>query len=221
MKSLFLGLALILLLGVAGFFYRNVMESTGTPEPIACTMEAKICPDGSAVGRSGPSCAFAPCAFPNAEDPALGIAFVVPEGYAANADALGADETLRAVFEKTSPTEGVPHALVVRVYPIPAGETAEDVIISETLFETADMGAESMDQFEQVTIGGREFFSVVVERFEAQVHSLYYLPRTNDVLRFEVLERDVVEWMEPTLDVEELPEHSALIELLETLVVGE
>lgn len=28
---------------------------------VACTMEAKICPDGSAVGRSGPRCEFAPC----------------------------------------------------------------------------------------------------------------------------------------------------------------
>ena len=27
----------------------------------ACTMDAKICPDGSAVGRSGPDCAFKPC----------------------------------------------------------------------------------------------------------------------------------------------------------------
>lgn len=27
----------------------------------ACTLEAKICPDGSAVGRSGPSCEFAEC----------------------------------------------------------------------------------------------------------------------------------------------------------------
>lgn len=30
-------------------------------EPVACTMDAKICPDGSAVGRMGPDCAFAPC----------------------------------------------------------------------------------------------------------------------------------------------------------------
>jgi len=28
---------------------------------VACTMEAKICPDGTAVGRSGPNCEFAPC----------------------------------------------------------------------------------------------------------------------------------------------------------------
>ncbi len=26
-----------------------------------CTMEAKICPDGSAVGRTGPNCEFAEC----------------------------------------------------------------------------------------------------------------------------------------------------------------
>lgn len=31
------------------------------PEPVACTMDAKICPDGSAVGRVPPSCNFAPC----------------------------------------------------------------------------------------------------------------------------------------------------------------
>lgn len=29
--------------------------------PVACTMDAKICPDGSAVGRSGPNCEFDPC----------------------------------------------------------------------------------------------------------------------------------------------------------------
>jgi len=28
---------------------------------VACTMEAKICPDGSTVGRSGPNCEFDPC----------------------------------------------------------------------------------------------------------------------------------------------------------------
>jgi hypothetical protein len=32
----------------------------------ACTMDAKMCPDGSYVGRQGPTCEFAPC--PDAED---------------------------------------------------------------------------------------------------------------------------------------------------------
>lgn len=30
-------------------------------KPTACTMDAKVCPDGSAVGRTGPNCEFAPC----------------------------------------------------------------------------------------------------------------------------------------------------------------
>lgn len=40
-----------------------VFTSTGVnmPQEVACTMEAKICPDGSAVGRTGPNCEFAPC----------------------------------------------------------------------------------------------------------------------------------------------------------------
>lgn len=30
-------------------------------EPVACTMDAKMCPDGSFVGRVAPDCNFAPC----------------------------------------------------------------------------------------------------------------------------------------------------------------
>ncbi len=31
---------------------------TGLKEPVACTMDAKQCPDGSYVGRTGPDCEF-------------------------------------------------------------------------------------------------------------------------------------------------------------------
>lgn len=39
------------------------VQVTTTPElnQVACTMEAKLCPDGSSVGRSGPNCEFAEC----------------------------------------------------------------------------------------------------------------------------------------------------------------
>ncbi len=30
-----------------------------TPEQVACTADAMLCPDGSYVGRSGPNCEFA------------------------------------------------------------------------------------------------------------------------------------------------------------------
>lgn len=35
----------------------------------ACTLEAKICPDGSSVGRVGPNCEFALCPTPQAPTP--------------------------------------------------------------------------------------------------------------------------------------------------------
>ena len=42
----------------------RILQQQGAPtssEPVMCTMEAKQCPDGSYVGRSGPNCEFAPC----------------------------------------------------------------------------------------------------------------------------------------------------------------
>lgn len=39
----------------------NPTEPLPDPEPVACTMDAKMCPDGSFVGRTGPNCEFAAC----------------------------------------------------------------------------------------------------------------------------------------------------------------
>lgn len=50
-------LAAIILLG--GAF--TVQYFLTKPNQVACTLEAKICPDGSAVGRTGPNCEFAAC----------------------------------------------------------------------------------------------------------------------------------------------------------------
>lgn len=49
--------AIVIALGAYFAFSRT------TPEPVVqgCTMEAKICPDGTAVGRIGPNCEFAEC----------------------------------------------------------------------------------------------------------------------------------------------------------------
>lgn len=53
------------------------------PPAQACTMDAKICPDGSAVGRSGPDCEFAPCPEPATDTPACTKeAKVCPDGSA-------------------------------------------------------------------------------------------------------------------------------------------
>lgn len=52
--------------GIAGHFEtrcvsnkcQNVMRKE---RPVTCTLDAKVCPDGSVVGRVGPDCEFAPC----------------------------------------------------------------------------------------------------------------------------------------------------------------
>lgn len=58
-------IGLILIMGFLSWsvFYNKTNDpNTESPKPVAvCTLEAKICPDGSAVGRSGPACEFTAC----------------------------------------------------------------------------------------------------------------------------------------------------------------
>lgn len=50
------------LVGGVWFLQAVKLPSIGkTGDGVACTMEAKLCPDGSSVGRQGPDCTFAPC----------------------------------------------------------------------------------------------------------------------------------------------------------------
>lgn len=44
-----------------GLTARAEDETTTNTEATACTMDAKVCPDGSFVGRVGPNCEFAKC----------------------------------------------------------------------------------------------------------------------------------------------------------------
>ncbi|MDO8537952.1 MAG: hypothetical protein Q7S21_03640 [archaeon] len=52
---------LIALLAAMVLIAGCVQQGQPQPQPNACTADAKICPDGSSVGRSGPNCEFAPC----------------------------------------------------------------------------------------------------------------------------------------------------------------
>jgi hypothetical protein len=54
-------IVLIIVLAVAGLVVALKLTKEKWPSPKACTQEAKICPDGSAVGRTGPNCEFAEC----------------------------------------------------------------------------------------------------------------------------------------------------------------
>ncbi len=52
--------AVALVVGTSLFAYQY-FSKTENNEEVACTMEAKLCPDGSYVGRTGPECEFAAC----------------------------------------------------------------------------------------------------------------------------------------------------------------
>ena len=56
-KLLLIVFTVVLLSGVA-FFVRQTGDQS---DQVSCTEEAKLCPDGSAVGRTGPNCEFAEC----------------------------------------------------------------------------------------------------------------------------------------------------------------
>lgn len=52
--------SLILTTALASFASFGVPQAAQA-DSVMCTMDAKLCPDGSSVGRSGPNCEFAPC----------------------------------------------------------------------------------------------------------------------------------------------------------------
>lgn len=63
------GVALVAVVGGLWF-----MNSTPVEAPVGqvCTMDAKLCPDGSYVSRSGPNCEFAQCPAPSANGISIG-----------------------------------------------------------------------------------------------------------------------------------------------------
>jgi hypothetical protein len=69
MKNLFTAIVVLLVVaaGIVGYFF--ITNGAMAPLSPACTQEAKVCPDGSTVGRSGPNCDFAECPTPTAAIP--------------------------------------------------------------------------------------------------------------------------------------------------------
>jgi predicted lipoprotein with Yx(FWY)xxD motif len=61
MKYMSVILSVILILALGCTQQTPPANVTNNTSVKACTEEAKICPDGSAVGRTGPNCTFAPC----------------------------------------------------------------------------------------------------------------------------------------------------------------
>ena len=212
MKTLFLGIALIVLIGIGGLVYRNAVEHPS--EPIACPMDAKLCPDGTAVGRTGLSCTFPACPSPNVSLADVGIAFAIPPGFVA-AEFL--DDASVANYESNSASSGASSTqsgdISIRRYAIAASSTAL-ATIQATAIGGASGAPVPVTAFSSSVIGTHRFTVVTLERFEGVVDTAYYLARASDVLRFDAIDRGVTGWTSPSLDISQLPARTALVKLL-------
>jgi hypothetical protein len=217
MKALLWGVLFIILVGIGGFIYRNAVSrppvATG-----ACTADAKICPDGSTLGRMAPDCNFPACPVPNVTLAAPGIVFALPEGYAEDQNALGVDASLIASYG-TAPLDpdGPPaQSITIHDYAL-ASSTSAAAIIHSTAIGDASGAPVSPSSFSAAYLGRNTYTMAVVGRFEGVVHVSYYLPRTTDVLRFDAIDQGVLNWSDSSLDLTTLPANKALRALLTTM----
>lgn len=210
MKSLLFGIVVIVILGFGGLVYRNAVEHPN--RPIACPLDAKLCPDGSSVARIGIACDFPACPLPNITLPEIGMAYAVPEGFIAT---TLPDVASVASYQKEGPTSEEPSHIIIRRFAIPASSTPLAVIR-----ETAIGGASGMPMpitfFSSANINRRQFTTVPIERFEGVVDTAYYLEHGASILRFDAIDRGT-DWTNPNLNISTLPAHAALLKLLATL----
>lgn len=212
MKTLFAGIALVLLLGIGGFLYRAVTEQKN--QTIACPLDAKLCPDGTAEGRVGLSCTFPACPPPNVSVDSLNIAFALPDGYTATT--LDGANVLLA-YEKDSSASSTDQSFIsVTDYPITGSSTAI-TIIQQTAIGDASGAPVPVTSYSSTQLGTHRFTVVSLGRFEGVVHTAYYLARENDVVRFDATDRGVSGWSDPSLDPATLPANVDLRHLLTTL----
>ena len=211
MKTLLFGIVVIIIVGFGGLAYRNAVEHT--QQPIMCPLDARVCPDGTAVARTGSSCTFAPCAPPNVSLDTVDIAFAIPDGFVAS---TSADTTSVAFYTAPDSSSAESHSISIHQYSIRASSTA-----LATIQETA-LGAPSgtnlpTTAFSSTMLGTHRFTVVLLERFEGVVTTAYYLARGTDVLRFDSVDTGVQDWANTSLDTTTLAANRALRKLLTTL----
>lgn len=212
MKSLFFGALLIILLGVGGLVYRNAVERP--LRPIACPVDALVCPDGTSVSRTGNSCTFAACPPPNISLASAGISFALPEGFGDTALPDGA--SIAAYTLPASASSTARASIVIRRYAVDASSTPLSVI-QETAVSGSSGLPVSATSFSSTVLGTHRFTVVTIDRFEGVIDTAYYLARNREVLRFDAIDMSVPNWTDPNLDQSALPGHAALVDLLTTL----
>jgi hypothetical protein len=209
MKTFLLAVLLVIIVVIGGLWYRNAVEHPS--QPIACPMDAEICPDGTSVSRTGLSCTFPPCPSPNVSLSNINIAFAIPTGFTAT---TLPDSASVAAYEMSAASSTAD--IVIRRYAIAASSTALDTI-QQTAISGASGAPVSAISFSSTVLGTHRFTVVSIQRFEGTVDTAYYLARGSDVLRFDAIDTSVANWTDPNLDITTLPANAGLEKLLTTL----
>lgn len=200
MKELAIGIFLLIVVGVGGFLYNNAKNNSGGENqgPIACTMDAKMCPAGWGVGRVAPDCSFAMC-------PSEKFTYNAPEGYQDTTMLLSSTVEGRLAFYTREPNT-ISNNITVFVYP-KGDQTLEDVVTERLINSPSGMPVESLDEFEQVVVGNNTAYRKILERFEATVQIVYVVDLADIVVVVSHTDISVENWMEDfTLEeLEDLP----------------
>lgn len=212
MKSLFLGILAIIIIGVGGFAYRNAVEHP--TQPIMCPLGALVCPDGSSVSRTGSSCVFPICPPPNISLSSVGISFAIPAEVTVATLPDAASVAAYRLSNIASSTTGA--NIIIRRYMIATSSTALETIQQTALSGTSGLPV-GATAYSSTVLGTHRFSVVLIERFEGVVDTAYYLARATDVLRFDAIDTGVMNWTDKNVDVSLLPAHVALRKLLTTL----
>src|SRR3989338_1088510 len=205
MKGLFLGILLILIIGIGGFVYRNAVEHP--MQSLECPIDTFHCPDGTSVSREGPSCTFSICSAPNVSLMNIGISFAVPAGFTSSS--LSDVGSVAAYSLPVTDSSVSSASIIIRRYQIAASSTALATIQQTAIGGTSGMPV-SVTFFSSTILGNRRFTVVSIDRFEGVIDTAYYLALGTDVLRFDAIDRNVMNWTDPNLDISTLPAHSAL-----------
>ena len=212
MKSLFLGIFLIIIVGIGGLVYRNALEYPS--QPVTCPVDALQCPDGTSVTRTGLSCTFPTCPPPNVSLPSVGISFALPAGFTATAG-LADTASIAAYALPLIGTSTNSAIISIKRYAITASSTALTTI-QQTAINSPSGLPVGATAFSSTVLGTHRFTVVSLQRFEGVIDTAYYLARDADVLRFEAIDQGA-DWTNPNLNVSALPAHAALLKLLTTL----
>ncbi len=225
MKQVVFSLVLLLILGIGGFMYRFEEQSPKTSssgfasQPVgqACAQDAKICPDGSAVGRTGPNCSFARCPLPNIEltTGSTTIGFVLPSGYKVHIVSTDNSDYIGSYIQSAG---SAPSVIDIYNFPIPKGETPSQTMLAQTYFDSTNVLATSTSEFKTITEGKNTFYEIELGKTSSEVHSAYYLYQPSSVLRFDITENGTQN--STATDLNTLPQHQALLHMLTTLQIS-